>query len=43
MGVSQREIVEVNYQLPNSKFKPHPLIVISKQAVFDAEGYFMVQ
>jgi mRNA-degrading endonuclease toxin of MazEF toxin-antitoxin module len=40
MGVSQREIVEVNYLLPNGKFKAHPLIVISNKAVFEAEGIF---
>ncbi len=29
MAVQQREIVEVNYQLPNGQFKPPPVIVIS--------------
>ena len=29
MRVQQRDIIELNYQLPNGKFKVHPALVIS--------------
>lgn len=40
MAVYQREIVEVNYQLPDRSFKPHPCIVISNNDVYDTEEIF---
>ncbi|MBI5219802.1 MAG: type II toxin-antitoxin system PemK/MazF family toxin [Bacteroidia bacterium] len=40
MAVQQREIVEVCYPLPNGKLKPHPVIVISNEDIFDTEGIF---
>ena len=40
MAVHQREIVEVNFQLPNKQFKPHPVIVISNDQVFWEENIF---
>jgi len=40
MAVHQREIVEVNFQLPNGELKPHPVLVISNRAVFETEEIF---
>ena len=40
MKVNQRDIVEVNFQLPNGKFKVHPALVISNQNVLDTEDIF---
>lgn len=40
MKVNQRDIVELNFQLPNGKFKIHPALVISNQNVLDAEEIF---
>ena len=40
MRVNQRDIVEVNFQLPNGKFKPHPALFISNQNVLDDEDIF---
>lgn len=40
MAVSQGEIVELNYQLPNGTLKTHPAIVISKSTVHEVEDIF---
>ena len=40
MTIQQRDIVEVNFQLPNGKFKVHPALVISNQNVLDTEEIF---
>jgi hypothetical protein len=40
MRVNQRDIVELNYELPNGKFKSHPAIVISNINVLEAEDIF---
>ncbi len=40
MAVYQREIVEVNFQLPDRSFAPHPIIVVSNNNVFDTEDIF---
>lgn len=40
MKVNQRDIVEVNFQLPNGKFKAHPALVVSNQNVLDTEDIF---
>ncbi|MFC2092665.1 type II toxin-antitoxin system PemK/MazF family toxin [Bacteroidota bacterium] len=40
MSVYQREIVEVNFQLPDRTFEPHPIIVVSNNSVFDTEDIF---
>ena len=40
MSVYQREIVEVNFQLPDLTFKPHPIIIISNENVFATEDIF---
>ncbi|MCI0448939.1 MAG: type II toxin-antitoxin system PemK/MazF family toxin [Chlorobi bacterium] len=40
MSVYQREIVEVNFQLPDRTFEPHPIVVISNNNVFDVEDIF---
>ena len=37
MKVEQRDILEVNFRLPDGTFKPHPVVVISSQAVHDLE------
>lgn len=38
--VSQREIVDINYLLPNGKFEPHPAIIISNEELLQTEGFF---
>ena len=35
--VSQREIIEVPYQLPDGSIKPHMALVLSTQRLQDAE------
>ncbi|MBC7720766.1 MAG: type II toxin-antitoxin system PemK/MazF family toxin [Pedobacter sp.] len=40
MTIHQPDIVEVNFQLPNGKFKVHPALVISNQNVLDTEDIF---
>jgi mRNA-degrading endonuclease toxin of MazEF toxin-antitoxin module len=40
MKVQQRDIVELNYELPNGKFKVHPAIIISNENVLNTEDIF---
>ncbi len=40
MRVQQRDIVEVNFELPDGKFKSHPALVISNEYVLEAEDIF---
>ncbi len=40
MKINQRDIVEVNFQLPDGKLKLHPALVLSNQNVLDAEDIF---
>ncbi len=40
MKISQRDIVELNFELPNGKLKAHPALVISNDNVLDAEDIF---
>ena len=40
MTVQQRDIIELNYELPNGKFKMHPAIVISNSNVLETEDIF---
>ena len=40
MKVHQRDIVELNYELPDGKFKSHPALVISNENVLVAEDIF---
>ncbi len=40
MKINQRDIVEVNFELPNGNFKTHPALVISNQQVLEAEDIF---
>lgn len=40
MKVNQRDIIELNFELPNGKFKVHPALVISNQNVLEAEDIF---
>ncbi len=40
MNVNQRDIVEVNFQLPGGKFKVHPALVVSNQSVLETEDIF---
>ncbi len=40
MRVQQRDIVELNYELPNGKFKTHPALVISNTNVLETEDIF---
>ena len=41
MSVSQGEIVEVNFQLPDGGFKPHPVIIISNNDINEYEDGFI--
>jgi len=40
MRVQQRDIVEVNFELPDGSFKNHPALVISNENVLEAEDIF---
>ena len=40
MKINQRDIVEVNFELPNGNFKTHPALVISNQQVLEADDIF---
>ena len=40
MKVSQSDIVEVMFPLPNGKLLPHPAIIISNRDVFEVEGIY---
>ena len=40
MKVDQRDIVELNFELPNGKFKTHPALVISNNMVLETEDIF---
>lgn len=40
MKVQQRDIVEVNFQLPGGKFKAYPALIISNNNVLEAEDIF---
>ena len=40
MRVQQRDIIELNYELPNGKFKAHPALVISNANVLETEDIF---
>ena len=44
MRVNQGEIVEVSFLLPDGKFKPHPVIVLSNNDInqFEEEGFIGV-
>lgn len=35
MSVQQRDIIELNYELPNGKFKVHPALFISNSNVLE--------
>lgn len=37
MKVQQRDVIELNYELPNGKFKTHPALVISNSNVLETE------
>lgn len=40
MRVQQRDIIELNYELPNGKLKVHPGLVISNGNVLELEDIF---
>ena len=40
MKVNQRDIVLLNFELPNGSYKTHPALVISNQNVLEAEDIF---
>ena len=40
MQINQRDIIELNFQLPNGSSKVHPAFVISNRNVLDAENIF---
>ena len=40
MKVNQRDIVEVNFQFPDGKMKPHMAVVVSNDELNEDEGFF---
>ena len=40
MKIQQRDIVELNFELPDGNIKLHPALVISDQTVLDTEDIF---
>lgn len=38
--VSQWEVVEVNFQMPDGRFLPHPALVVSNDELFLDEEFF---
>jgi len=40
MKTQQRDIIQLNYELPNGKFKTHPALVISNANVLETEDIF---
>ncbi len=40
MRVQQKDIIELNYELPNGKFKAHPALIISNLNVLETEDIF---
>ena len=40
MRIHQRDIIELNYELPNGKLKAHPALVISNANVLETEDIF---
>lgn len=40
MKVQQRDIIELNFELPDGKLKIHPALVISNQQVLNTEDIF---
>ena len=40
MAIEQREIIELNFLMPDGKSKLHPAIIISNNDLFEDEGFF---
>ena len=40
--VSQREIVEVSYQLPDGSIKPHMALVLSTEKLQQGRGWYVL-
>ena len=40
MKVNQRDVVFLNYLLPNGQFKPHPAVIVSTDELYEAEGVY---
>jgi len=40
MKVQQRDIVELNYELPDGRLKVHPALIISNENVLETEDIF---
>lgn len=38
--VSQWEVIEVNFQMPDGRFLPHPALVVSNDELFQDEEFF---
>jgi hypothetical protein len=41
-SVTQGEIVEVNFQMPDNSLKPHPALVLSTAELLEDEDFFYV-
>lgn len=41
MKIQQRDIVELNFELPDGKIKAHPALIVSNENVLDTEDIFM--
>lgn len=40
MKYSQRDVVELSFELPDGQMKPHPCVIISTNDLQEAEGIF---
>jgi mRNA-degrading endonuclease toxin of MazEF toxin-antitoxin module len=40
MKVNQRDVVFLNYLLPNGQFKPHPAVIVSTDELYEAKGVY---
>lgn len=40
MKVNQRDVVFLNFQLPNGQFKPHPAVIVSTDQLYEAESIY---
>lgn len=40
MRIQQRDIVELNFELPNGRFKAHPALIVSNENVLNTEEIF---
>lgn len=42
MKYQQRDIVEINFELPNGQLKPHPVLIISQEEIYNTEELYYI-